>query len=106
MIRSILLCAFLGFSLNALADAPAPAASTATPPAQASTAAQPAPAAVAAAPAKPKLVCEVTHPLDSHINQRICMTPEEMAERKKHDQEALRRMQAGSPCATSSTGGC
>lgn len=98
MTRSILLCGLLTLSTVVLADTTATApAATATPAATAPAAAS----AVAAAPAKPKLVCESTHAIDSHINQRICMTPEQMAERKKADQERMRRLQAGAPCATS-----
>jgi hypothetical protein len=116
MTRSILLCSLLALSTAVLADTagttPAAAAATATPAATApaTDAAPAAPAAASAvaaapaAPAKPKLVCETTHPLDSHINQRICMTPEQMAERKKAAQEAMRRLQAGKPCATSGNG--
>jgi len=110
MTRLTLFCALLFASVTVLADGGAPAASTATPPAAAAAPA-PAPAAASAVAAaqpkpKPKLVCETTHPMDSHINQRVCMTPEEMEERKKHDQEALRRMQAGGPAGCQLSGGC
>lgn len=107
MTRSILLCGLLALSTAVLADTTATAPAATATPVPATDAAQAAPSAasaVAAAPAKPKLVCETTHPLDSHINQRICMTPEQMAERKKAAQEAMRRLQAGKPCATSGSG--
>ena len=104
MTRSILLCGLLALSTTVLADAPtattSAGAATATPQAAAPAAAS----AVVAAPAKPKLVCEVNHAIDSHINQRICMTPEQMAERKKAAQEQMMRLQAGKPCATSGNG--
>jgi hypothetical protein len=72
-----------------------------------------APAAGTAAPApqaaaKPKLVCEETKPLGSLLPQRVCMSPEEAAQRKKAAQDAMRNMQQQSqvgPGAGSSNGG-
>jgi len=104
MTRSILLCSLLALSSAVLADTTATApAATVTPAAPAAVSAV---AAAPAAPAKPKLVCETTHAIDSHINQRICMTPEQMAERRKADQERMRLLQAGKPCNVNSAGGC
>ncbi len=82
--------------------AAAPAASSATP-APASGAAP-----VAAAPSKPKLVCEEEKPLGSLLPQRVCMTPEEAAARKRAAQEHIRDIQnqsAVGPGAGSSSGG-
>ena len=113
MTRSILLCGLLALSSAVLADTTATApAATATPAASAPApdAAQAAPAAASAvavapaAPAKSKLVCEWEPQLGSHLMSRVCMTPEEKAARRKADQEAMRRLQAGKPCATSGTG--
>jgi len=61
-----------------------------------------------AAPAKPKLVCEEQKPLGSLLPQRICMTPEEAAARKKAAQDKVRQMQdqsAVGPGMSSSSGG-
>ena len=113
MIRSILLCGLVAFSLGAYADTPAPAAATATPAPHSSTlaavaattSAVPAAAsAVAATTVKKQLNCEWEPQLGSHMMSRICMTPEQMAERKKAAQEAMRRLQAGKPCVTSGAG--
>jgi hypothetical protein len=106
MTRSILLCGLLALSATAWADTPVstPSASAATHP-TATAAAQAPVAAATAAPAKPKLVCENIHELGYHTMSRVCMTPEQMAARKKAAREQLERMQqSGQSCMASGSG--
>lgn len=63
-------------------------AATATP---ASTAA--APAAATAASKTPKLVCENVSEEGSHLKKRVCLTPEQIAQRHKDSQDAARDLQ-------------
>ena len=80
------------------------AACSTTPPAGQTTtgstsapAASTAPAATTAAsatPAKgPKLVCEDSSQMGSHFKSHICLTPEQMAQRRKDSQQAAQDMQ-------------
>ncbi|HSN18894.1 MAG TPA: hypothetical protein VLV87_11890 [Gammaproteobacteria bacterium] len=65
-------------------------------------------AATAQASTKPKLVCEETKPLGSNLPQRICMTPEEAAQRQRAAQDRMRQLQnqsAEGPGMGSSSGG-
>jgi hypothetical protein len=62
-------------------------------------------ASAAAQAGKPKLVCEETKPLGSLLPQRICVTPEEAAARKKASQEAIRNMQNQSSGSQNGGGG-
>jgi hypothetical protein len=104
MTKLTLACGLI-LTLAACASDPAGTASTAT------TTAAPAPDTAGPAPqaaAKPKLVCEETKPLGSLLPQRICVTPEEAAARKRAAQDAMRNMQQQSqigPGASSSNGG-
>jgi hypothetical protein len=61
--------------------------------------------AAAQAAGKPKLVCEETRPLGSLLPQRICLTPEEAAARKKASQEAIRNIQNSSSGTQNGGGG-
>lgn len=64
--------------------------------------------ATAQASTKPKLICEESKPLGSLLPQRVCMTPEEAAQRQKASQENMRNMQnqsAVGPGMGSSSGG-
>jgi hypothetical protein len=86
------------------APAAAPAAASSAPAAGTASA----PETAQAAPGKPKLVCEEQKPLGSLLPQRICMTPEEAAARKKAAQDRVRQMQdqsAVGPGMSSSSGG-
>ena len=61
---------------------------------------------VATTATKPKIVCEESKPTGSLIPQRICMTPEEQAQRRKAAQEAMLKMQTQSSInATGSSSG-
>lgn len=106
MTKFTLACGLI-LTLAACASGPeAPATATAAPDTAAPAATTSAPAAQAAA--KPKLVCEETKPLGSLLPQRICMTPEEAAQRRKAAQDRMRDMQQQSavgPGAGSSSGG-
>ena len=51
---------------------------------------------VAQASTKPKLVCEEQKPLGSLLPQRICMTPEEAAQRQKAARDRIQNMQNNS----------
>ncbi|HEX2668591.1 MAG TPA: hypothetical protein VHP13_09480 [Gammaproteobacteria bacterium] len=85
-------------------ETPAPAADTSATPAPAAGSAAEAPKTAA----KPKLVCEESKPLGSLLPQRICMTPEEAAARKRASQDAMRNIQNQSsvgPGMGSSSGG-
>ena len=62
-------------------------------------------ATAAAQAGKPKLVCEETRPLGSLLPQRICLTPEEAAARKRAAQEAIRNMQNTSSGTQNGGGG-
>ncbi len=44
-------------------------------------------------PAGQKLICSESYPMGSHIPQRICLTPEQAAARKKAAQEAMQNVQ-------------
>jgi hypothetical protein len=44
-------------------------------------------------PADQKLICTESTPMGTHIPQRICITQDQYAARKKADQEALRNAQ-------------
>jgi|SRR5579859_7313584 len=93
----------LSLSLLACASTPKPVASSA---ATGTPAAGTATAEVAAA--KPKLICEEQKPLGSLLPQRICLTPEEAAQRRKAAQEKMRQIQdqsAVGPGMGSSSGG-
>jgi hypothetical protein len=70
----------------------APTDSTAAAPAAATVA-----PAAATAPAKPaaapKLVCESVSEAGSHMKKRVCLTPEQMAQRHKESQQAAQDFQ-------------
>jgi hypothetical protein len=108
MTKFVLAC---GLALTLMACASNPDQSSAAAPAAGSSAAPASSTATTvaqAAPAKPKLVCEEQKPLGSLLPQRICMTPEEAAARKKASQDRMRQMQDQSsvgPGAGSSSGG-
>lgn len=51
---------------------------------------------------KPRLVCFSERATGSHLRKRICMTEEQMAERRKRDQETMARMK-GKPKALDSS---
>jgi hypothetical protein len=74
----------------------APTAATATAPADATVApagvTTPA-ATAAAAPKTPKLVCENVSEAGSHMKKRVCLTPEQMAQRHKDSQQAAHDLQ-------------
>ena len=107
MSKLFLTCGLLVALTACATSQPSPSASAAPAAAPAAAAPESAPAAAsasqpqtAAAPAKPKLVCEDSARTDSHFKQRVCMTPEQMAERRKAAQEAMRNAQMqGSQCA-------
>ncbi|HEX4300797.1 MAG TPA: hypothetical protein VH327_07990 [Gammaproteobacteria bacterium] len=72
------------------------AACSTTPPASqtATTAAPVATTATTTASAKgPKLVCEDSNQMGSHMQQHICLTPEQVAQRHKDSQQAAQDMQ-------------
>lgn len=46
-----------------------------------------------AASTTPKLVCEDTSQIGSHMQAHICLTPEQVAQRQKDSQEAARDLQ-------------
>ena len=103
MTKTTLACGLaLSFAIAACASSPQQTASgTAAPAGGTSATAQ-------AAPAKPKLICEEQKPLGSLLPQRICMTPEEQAQRQKAAQEKMREIQnqsAVGPGMGSSSGG-
>jgi hypothetical protein len=105
MTKSSLACSLiLTLALGACASQPQDTAGGAT----AAPAAGGTSAVAQAAPAKPKLICEEEKPLGSLLPQRICMTPEEAAQRQKAAQEKMREIQNSSavgPGAGSSSGG-
>lgn len=84
--------------------AAAPAAPAVTDTASAAPAAQSGAAPVAAAPGKSKLICEDTSRIDSHFQQRVCMTPEQAEARRKAAQEAMRTYQNSSVSACGDNG--
>ena len=43
------------------------------------------------------MVCSSSHPMDSHIPELICVTPEQAAARKKAAQQQLQNIQNGPP---------
>jgi len=46
-------------------------------------------------PEDQKLICSRSYPMDSHIPEQICVTPEQAAARKKAAQEQMQNMQNG-----------
>lgn len=55
-------------------------------------------------PKDKNLVCSRSHPMDSHIPELICVTPEQAAARKKATQNMMQTMQNGpSPAVTGGT---
>jgi hypothetical protein len=98
-----LMASVLTLALAACADAPpqtSATGSTVAPSARTATT-----ATAAAQAGKPKLVCEETRPLGSLLPQRICLTPEEAAARKKASQEAIRNIQNSSSGTQNGGGG-
>ncbi|HEX4300798.1 MAG TPA: hypothetical protein VH327_07995 [Gammaproteobacteria bacterium] len=71
------------------ATAAAPTAATAAP----AGITTPAAATAAAAPKTPKLVCESVSEAGSHMKKRVCLTPEQMAQRHKDSQQAAQDLQ-------------
>lgn len=69
-----------------------PAATTAAAPV-AATVAPAAATAASKAPATPKLVCESVNEMGSHMKKRVCLTPEQMAQRHKDSQQAAQDLQ-------------
>ena len=70
----------------------APGATTAIAPAGATAA--PAAATAASKPAAaPKLVCESVNEMGSHMKKRVCLTPEQMAQRHRDSQQAAQDLQ-------------
>jgi hypothetical protein len=89
---SLVCCLILTLALGACASQPqqtAAAGTSAAPTGSTSVVAQ-------AAPAKPRLVCEEEKPLGSNLPQRICMTPEEAAQRQKLARDKMQNMQNNS----------
>jgi len=110
MTKLLITCGLLAALTACATSQPAPsaAASSAVPPATSASAApasQTAVAATAAAPAKPKLVCDETARIDSHFQQRVCLTPEQVEARRKAAQEAMRNYQ-NSTVSACGDGGC
>ena len=87
-----------------LAALTACATSQPTPGTSAAPAAQSGAAPVAAAPAKPKLICDETARIDSHFQQRVCMTPEQVEARRKATQAAMQNRAIGSASACGDSG--
>ena len=69
-----------------------PTATTAVAPAVA-TAAPAAGTAPSKPAATPKLVCESVSEMGSHMKKRVCLTPEQMAQRHKDSQRAAQDLQ-------------
>src|SRR5579863_8570467 len=104
MTKLTLACGLI-ITLAACASNPPPA-STATGAPAAGT--QAAATQATAQAAKPKLICDEEKPLGSLLPQRICMTPEEAAQRRKAARDAMtniRDQSAVGPGAGSSSGG-
>lgn len=81
------------YSSVLLADTTAAAATAAAPAAATTAAPADTTAAAAAKKSKPKLVCEEADQMGSHFSQHICMTPEQMAQRRKDSQRAAQDLQ-------------
>ena len=71
---------------------------------QAATAAPAAATTARAAPATPKLICEDSTQIGSHMSQRICLTPEQVAERRKAAQAMFNQSGHTNPCGNSPCG--
>jgi hypothetical protein len=80
--------AVAAYSSLSMAD---PAATTAAVPVAATVA--PAAATASSKPAAPKLVCESVSEAGSHMKKRVCLTPEQMAQRHKDSQQAAQDFQ-------------
>lgn len=96
------------FAIPALGDdapvaTPAPAASSAA----ATPAPAPATAVTAVAPksSTPKLVCEDSTEIGSHLRKRICLTPEQVEARKKAARNFSDNMHSTVQCGASGCGG-
>lgn len=90
--------------LAACASQPATTGSTASPavaPAAGTTAAV---AAATSAPAKGKLICEDSEQIGSHFHSRVCLTPEQVEERRKAAQQMMLNEHPLSGCANNSCG--
>jgi len=111
MTKLLMTCGLLAALTACATSQPAPsaAATTAAPAAATSASAAPAAqttavAATAVAPAKPKLVCDETARIDSHFQQRVCLTPEQVEARRKAAQEAMRNYQNSTVSACGDSG--
>jgi invasion protein IalB len=93
MMKLSLACGLaLSAAVAAYTSIAAPTATTAAAPAGATVA----PAAATASPkpaTAPKLVCESVNEMGSHMKKRVCLTPEQMAQRHKDSQQAAQDFQ-------------
>ena len=106
MTKLTLACGLI-ITLAACASNPPPAAMAATAaPAAGTQAAAPAATQATAQAAKPKLICDDTSQIGSHMAQRICMTPEQAEARRKAAQQAAQefQMQSKQSCPQSGCG--
>jgi hypothetical protein len=55
--------------------------------------------------AKPRLICEDETQIGSHFRKRICMSPEQAAERRKAAQDAFRNHSATQSCSDAGCSG-
>jgi hypothetical protein len=107
MTKLTLACALIMTLAACASNTPPPAMAVQAPAVGTQPAATVATQAAAPVAAKPKIVCEESKPTGSLIPQRICMTPEEQAQRRKAAQDAMRTLQAQSAinASGSSSGG-
>ena len=84
--------ALAAYSSVPKADPTATAATTAAP--VSATTAAPAGTTAAKVSKTPKLVCEESEQMGSHFSQHICLTPEQVAQRRKDSQQAARDLQS------------
>ncbi|MGE5624720.1 MAG: hypothetical protein ACM3ZT_04150 [Bacillota bacterium] len=94
MTKLTLACGLILILAACASNSPAPGTASAAPaPAAGTSVAATAATKATAQATKPKLVCEEEKPLGSLLPQRICMTPEEAAKRRKAAQDAMRNIQ-------------
>ena len=106
MTKLLLTCGLLAALTACATSQPAPSAPTASTSSAAPDAGSAAAAPqVAAAPSKPKMICEDTARTDSHFQQRVCMTPEQMEARRKQAQADMQNYQNSGVCAQGGGGG-
>jgi len=80
-------------SIGALALCAALAACSSVPKTAPTATAAPVSSTGVAAVAAPKLICETTHDMGSHMQHRECLTPEQVAQRHKDSQQAAQDLQ-------------